>query len=198
MQSSIGCSNASARSKASSSRSAEGSTISGMARKALAARRASSTVASRRRTRLTSALRTSAASRSGTTTSFRRTSSRASSRSGSATIHLTATLASTISATPALYGFRELPLAFLPHLADEVGGIDAPAFRKKPARMEVADMRDRFRPQPRPLGLAIGLLKGSARLLLHRAPGLHGPALDGLDDGVVEPSDGDGAHRRTL
>ena len=36
MQSSIGCSKASARSKASSSRSAEGSTISGMARKALA------------------------------------------------------------------------------------------------------------------------------------------------------------------
>ena len=76
--------------------------------------------------------------------------------------------------------------------------IDAPAFRKKPARMEVADVCDRFRPQPRPLGLAIGLLKGSARLLLHRAPSLRGPALDGLDDGVVEPSDGDGAHQNTL
>ena len=37
-----------------------------------------------------------------------------------------------------------------PHLADEVDGIDAPAFRKKLTRMEVADMCDRSPPAAPP------------------------------------------------
>lgn len=62
-------------------------------------------------------------------------------------------LASTISGTPAVYGLRELLLALLPHLADDVDGIDAMALGKEAARVEAADELDGFRPQPGALGL---------------------------------------------